>query len=94
MVSSALGSAVKLIIGKAESMLPLRTQEFRKGLGIVNMKVCVNENLFDLPCILTTKSSSVSSFFFFFDLKTTPSSENPRPMSLCEADDLRETGEI
>ena len=64
MVSSALGSAVTLINGKAESMLPLCTQEFMKGLGIVNMKVWGNENLFDLPCSLTTKSPSVSKPFF------------------------------
>lgn len=38
MVSSALGSAVTLNIAKAESMLPLGTQEFRKGFGIGNMK--------------------------------------------------------
>lgn len=52
----------------------------------------VNENLFDLPCSLTTKSPSVSTFFFLI-LKQPPS-ENPRPISLCEADDLREMGEV
>lgn len=75
MVSSALGSAVTLIIGKTKSMLPLCTQEFRKGLGIVNMKVWVNENLFDRSCSLTTKSPSVSKLFFC--LKTPPPLRKP-----------------
>lgn len=55
----------------------------------------VNETLFDLPCSLTTKSPSVSTFFFvLFLILKQPPSENPRPVLLCEADDLREMGEV
>lgn len=48
------------------------------------MKAWGNENLFDLLC---------RKLSFLFGLNP-PSPENPRPMSLCKADDLRETGEV